>query len=179
MLPLSCDCPRLNIDPGHLDSAPSVSTNVSCATSYANYSTSFYASALFTKLPILLYYLRVLARASSRLIKWILIGTIAFVVVYSICIFFGYGFNCNPVEASWLSYDLLWTQNHTFKCGNVAAISMFAAVMNCVTNYWMLGLTIFFVRGLNLAKKEKIVLGIFIGLGFMLVVLCPNSVRVV
>ena len=122
---------------------------------------------MLTKVSILLFYLRVLSRTQEKLVRWIIIGTLVFVVVYSMMIFFGYGFNCNPPKAAWMLYVSAWTKTHKFKCGSVSKWPMFSVITNCLTDYWITLLPLAFIGRLNLQSRQKKGLLVLFGAGFL------------
>ena len=128
---------------------------------------SAYATLLCVKISVLLFYLRVLARVQNKVIKWLIISTIVFVVAYSIVVWFGYAFNCKPIEANWMQHVPAWVKTHEFTCTNVAIVPIFAAVINCISDFWITILPMAFIGRLNLPTNQLRGLYVVFGLGFL------------
>ena len=115
----------------------------------------YYLSIMFSKLSILILFLRYLPQKP----KIAIYITIVEVVLYSLIGSFEWLFACQPVEKFW---DLTITGG---SCIDMLKFNIFSGVMNTVTDTIILVLPIFAVRNLHLPKWEKFGVGIILMTG--------------
>src|SRR5689334_18226484 len=101
---------------------------------------------MFSKLSILVLFLRYLPRKPKKMIY----TTIVVVILYSLIGSFGWMFACQPIEKFW---DLRITRG---SCIEWSKINIFSGVMNTATDTVILLLPIFMLRKVRLPRWEKI-----------------------
>jgi len=113
-------------------------------------------SLTFTKVSILLQYLRVFTTKQFRVFCWALLG---FVAVYSTWSVFASIFECMPVAYFW---DKTIKGGH---CMNQYAVYFTGAAVNIVTDFAIIILPMPVLRRLNLPLKQKRALMLVFALG--------------
>ena len=113
-------------------------------------------SLTFTKVSILLQYLRIFTTKQFRVSCWALLG---FVAVYSTWTFFASIFECMPVAYFW---DKTIKGGH---CMNEYAVWFTNAGVNIVTDFAIIILPMPVLRSLNLPLKQKRALMLVFTLG--------------
>lgn len=113
-------------------------------------------SLTFTKVSILLQYLRIFTIKQFRVFCWTLLG---FVAIYSTWTFFGSIFECMPVAYFW---DKTIKGGH---CMNQYAVWFTNAAVNIVTDFAIIILPMPVLRSLDLPLKQKRALMLVFALG--------------
>ena len=107
---------------------------------------------MFTKVSILLLYLRIFPRTVSnafRITCWIFIGI---VVSAFFGIVFAFIFSCRPISGNWMA----WDGEHPATCTNAFAQSMSVASINVALDLTIFLLPIPKVWALNMSVKKRI-----------------------
>ena len=105
------------------------------------------------KFSVLLLYRRIFPNPRFRMIMWSL-G--AFIVCYSLVLFFGIIFQCNPIRGA-------WEPGLDAKCIDLGLIILVTSALNVFTDVSTLCLPLPLLWGLNLPKERKVQLtGIFL-----------------
>jgi len=117
--------------------------------------TFYYLSIMFSKLSILILFLRYLPEKP----KMVIYITIVEVVLYSLIGSFEWLFACRPVEKFW---DLTITGG---SCIDILKFNIFSGAMNAITDAIILVLPAFVVRKMHLPTWEKLGVGIILMTG--------------
>jgi hypothetical protein len=106
-----------------------------------------------TKLSIILQYIRVFP---SKGMHRVCLGGIGLVVIFAAVAYPTTSFSCTPVSAFWTGKGV---------CGNKTVSWMLNAILNILSDLFLLLLPIPVLNSLRLAKRQKIGLRIVFGLG--------------
>ena len=118
------------------------------------------------KLSVLLLYRRVFPNPRFRAILW-LVGI--FILCYSITLFFGVIFQCNPIKGAW---DLTLGA----KCINLSLVILTMSCLNALTDFITLLLPLPLLWKLHLPRQRKVqLMGIFLLGGLYVFVPCRNE----
>lgn len=111
----------------------------------------------FLKISICLFYLRLFADRKSR---YLIIGTIIWILLFTIPCLFVWIFQCDPVRGA---YDF---SVHS-KCISTDPIFYLSSVSEIVTDVWLISFITFKTWNINLQTKEKVVLLFILTLGWL------------
>lgn len=131
--------------------------------------TILYATSLaFSKLSILLFYLRLSPQTWFRICIWLLVASvIIYATVYNLISMFG----CSPIAATW---DLSLMPGAS--CMNQLTKYMALSILNIIIEVFTLVLPIPIIAGLQMPKRQKVsVCGIF-ATGGLYVINAPNKI---
>ncbi|KAF3351352.1 hypothetical protein VD0002_g5242 [Verticillium dahliae] len=138
------------------------------------YMKAFYSSIImynmsmcFVKISILLQYRRIF---SLQMMQRITFYAVAFIVAWSITIFFLMTLVCVPVAKFW---------DHTLpgRCLDSLTLWYVMAAFNLVSDFAIFGLPLPVVRSLQLPKKQKVMLFAVFGLGFFTCIISIIRIR--
>ncbi len=119
------------------------------------------------KSSMLLFYNRVLAGTSGRAFRYVIFSTLAFVVMYSIACFMVQIFNCSPVDSYWLRYSRNPPYTREYKCLSEEGGMVQYGVINVITDIWITLLPLFFIRRIQMPRRQRWALAALFGLGFL------------
>ena len=134
----------------------------------------FYISTIFYyidlglgKITMLMFFLRIFPAAGVRRL---LIGTGVFCAGWSLLCAFLTVFECTPVSYYWT----FWDGEHKGTCINGNAIAWANATVTIALDFWMLGIPLFQLHGLQLHWKKKISVGIMFCVGTLYAFISPS-----
>ncbi|KAH6953851.1 hypothetical protein BKA56DRAFT_504318 [Ilyonectria sp. MPI-CAGE-AT-0026] len=104
------------------------------------------------KLALLFFYLRIFPFTP---ISQIIRGTIAFCILQGLIIIFVTIFLCQPISFFWEG----WDGEHTGHCLSNRLIIWTNAIISIALDFWMLGIPLSQLRGLNLSRRKKLGVG--------------------
>ena len=111
---------------------------------------------MFSKLAVLLCYLRISTKSVFRSAVYITMGV---VFAYNIALMLSLIFACHPIAKTW---DLTIT---TGSCVNRPAVYISNGVLNVVTDFVILLLPVPLIRGLHMPLRQKILLAAMFSVG--------------
>ena len=116
---------------------------------------NFYAMAIlyFTevallKLCLIFFYIRVFPSKDVQRLLW---GTVAFVVVWGFTFVLAGVLQCQPIHFFWEHWDGL----HEGHCVDINAITNTHAALSIILDFWILGIPLFQLKGLQMHWKRK------------------------
>ncbi|CAK3899103.1 related to integral membrane [Lecanosticta acicola] len=115
----------------------------------------YYPALCFTKLSILLQYLRIFPERNVRIACYALMGLI---VAWTLWAFFSALFACQPIRS-------FWDKSVPASCLNRLAVWFANASFNILTDIMTALLPLPVLNSLNLPKRQKIILMVVFGLG--------------
>ncbi|KAI0120996.1 50S ribosomal protein L36e [Xylariales sp. AK1849] len=123
----------------------------------------YMASLGFTKIAILLFYLRIFPVDELRRICWITIGICsAYIPVFVLTTVF----HCTPVSYTWTS----WTGETIGTCANFNTFAWAHAIINIVLDIWIIGLPLPQIQKLQVRTRRKIHLVIMFSVGLFITI---------
>jgi hypothetical protein len=133
--------------------------------SITEFAMGFYINAILyfnvvavLKLSILFFYLRIFP---GRTIRYLLLTTVAFDVLFGIAFVLATAFQCTPVSYNWTN----WTGEGGGTCVNINALTWANAAISIALDLWMLAIPLAQLRSLNLHWKKKIGVGLMFFVG--------------
>ncbi|KAK1815386.1 hypothetical protein LTR12_010183 [Friedmanniomyces endolithicus] len=128
---------------------------------------SFLITGACIKISVLLFYRRLVKDTYDPRWRWAVIAAIAFTAAYSIAFLFTLIFNCNPTEAYWKSFDLMYAKSYT--CVNTTFVNLLAGIFAIISDVYAVVLPCLMTRHFNLATGQKVALNIIFSLGLLVV----------
>lgn len=131
----------------------------------------FLWSTAFVKISVLLFYRRLVAGTYSKRFKWALWSAIAFIVLYTIILFFLHCFSCVPLEAQWRQFDLSYTERHYCASPKVqGAIAELGGALSVITDFYSVMLPAMLLLKIKITRRQRIGLMFVFALGFLVVI---------
>jgi hypothetical protein len=121
------------------------------------------------KVSVLLFY----RRLSVSCTKTFLIATwvgIAYNVAFLCGFMLALVLACRPLQAYWLSFDLVWPQNNDYKCGSERVAQPLVCLLSVIGDFYSAILPMTLVSRLAMPKTQKRALYALFGLAFLVVV---------
>ena len=115
---------------------------------------------MFSKIAVLLCYLRISPEVTFRLTVYIMMGI---VVAYNIALMLSLIFACRPIAKNW---DATIT---TGSCINRPAVYLANGILNIITDFAILILPLPMIRNLQMPFRQKVLLVIFFSVGSLYV----------
>ncbi|KAK3115282.1 hypothetical protein LTR53_005553 [Teratosphaeriaceae sp. CCFEE 6253] len=128
---------------------------------------SFLVTAACIKISVLLFYRRLVKDTVDPRWKWAVIAAIGFTAAYSIAFMFMLIFNCNPTEAYWKSFDIMYSRNYT--CVDTTVVNLLAGIFAVISDVYSVVLPCLMTRHFSLAAGQKLALNIIFSLGILVV----------
>ena len=117
----------------------------------------FYTMSLaFTKVSILILYMRILVYGWMRIANWVVLGI---VMACNIWVFIGTFISCIPLDAAWNPLVPGKCLGLAFSLGN--------SVMHVITDFLIFALPLPAILGIKLPRRQKIGLLLVFSLGFL------------
>ncbi|KAF1983648.1 hypothetical protein K402DRAFT_338074, partial [Aulographum hederae CBS 113979] len=124
----------------------------------------------FTKLSVLLLYRRLVAGTCGKKFKWSLWAAMGFVVACTVAFIPTLIFNCNPVQAHWLRFDIMYRGD--YKCAPRELerdLTVVSAAFSVVTDFYSVILPARLLSKLQVPRRQKVGLYVIFGLGLLVV----------
>ena len=129
----------------------------------------YMVSTVTTKISILLFYRRLAVGSVTNTFIRCVHTAIAFVIVYFIVFTTTLYLGCRPFNAYWMQVDPHWLTEHRgkYKCINEATSLTAVTVVSVVQDFIAVGMPMTLFWQTRLPKRQKIMLGLIFGLGFL------------
>lgn len=114
------------------------------------------------KLSLCFFYLNVFPCRKTHYILW---ATVVFHGAGGIAFVIGIIFECLPISDQWTRYNLSSTVPLEAKCININALGWANALLNLVSDFWLLIIPVYHIKQLDLHWKKKIGVCIMFGTG--------------
>ena len=119
-----------------------------------------------TKVSVLLFYRRVADGTLSRRFKWMTIGAIAFVILYTSVVFILMLLSCHPLDALWNRLDPNY--NVDFHCSSVqesGEVAILSRTLSVVTDVYSVLLPAYLLMQIRIGERQRVGLVIVFGIG--------------
>lgn len=110
------------------------------------------------KLTLIFFYLRIFPSTGVRRVLW---GTVAFIAAYGLAFILVTIFQCQPINHFWVK----WDGEHKGKCASINGITFTSAAINIAMDFWILGIPLSQLKGMNLDWRKKIGVGMMFSVG--------------
>ncbi|KAF2173601.1 hypothetical protein M409DRAFT_48556 [Zasmidium cellare ATCC 36951] len=129
----------------------------------------FILSTVPTKLSVLLFYRRMAKDSLDRRWLYAIYLALSVTAAYGLAIFLTYCLICHPLSAYWESYDFSYDKPFTCIDGN--ALTLTSGILSVLSDCYAVALPCLMLRhySLDVPRKQKIVLNVIFGLGFLYV----------
>ncbi|KAK0895909.1 hypothetical protein LTR91_021684 [Friedmanniomyces endolithicus] len=128
---------------------------------------SFLITGACIKISVLLFYRRLVKDTYDPRWRSAVIAAIAFTAAYSIAFLFTLIFNCNPTEAYWKSFDVMYAKSYT--CVDTTFVNLLAGIFAIISDVYAVVLPCLMTRHFDLATGQKVALNIIFSLGLLVV----------
>jgi len=128
---------------------------------------SFLMTGACIKISVLLFYRRLVKHTYDPRWRWAVIAAIAFTAAYSFAFLFTLIFNCNPTEAYWKSFDVMYAKSYT--CVDTTFVNLLAGIFAIISDVYAVVLPCLMTRHFDLATGQKVALNIIFSLGLLVV----------
>ena len=128
----------------------------------------FFFGTCFAKISILLFYRRLVAGTYSKAFKWIIWGSIGFVVLYTIVYFVLILTTCTPVAADWRSLNPAYTA--VYHCASFPLqkkLALLGGILSVISDLYSVLLPTSVLLNLNISTRQKVGLIFIFGAGFL------------
>ncbi|KAI1343544.1 hypothetical protein F5Y15DRAFT_236005 [Xylariaceae sp. FL0016] len=124
----------------------------------------------FTKVSVLVFYLRIFPRKAFRVWAWILIAAN---IALGLAFVLSTVFQCTPINGAWVNWDGAFEG----KCRDVGLIAWLAAGSSIVLDVATISLPLPELWRLNMARKKRIQIMLMFAVGFFVTVVASFRVR--
>lgn len=126
---------------------------------------SFSYSTALTKVSMLIFHRRLMARSSNKYIIGAIYVAIGFTIVYAIAVVIFLCFICTPLDASWKSMNREYSQ--PYQCGHRGVYDPMWGAISVASDVYAIILPMFLVKSLQVTLKQKIALSALFGCGIL------------
>lgn len=109
----------------------------------------YFTQVCLLKLVVLFFYLQIFPSRRTKTVLW---TTVSVTLLWGVLFVFLGIFQCWPVSYSWTK----WDNAHEGRCLNINSVAWAHAIINVISDVWMLAIPMFKLKDLQLHWKKKI-----------------------
>ncbi|KAK2593247.1 hypothetical protein QQS21_009046 [Conoideocrella luteorostrata] len=116
------------------------------------------------KLTLTIFYMSIFP---GKLTGRLLLGTIAFHVLFGVVFVAKTIFQCTPISYSWTRFDSAKAGQVSGHCVQIGVSVFVHAAVNVAVDFWMIGIPLFEIRKLQLRRTQKVAVSLMFMTGFL------------